>query len=114
MGVSTPSSPERPRVWSHDQNDYLERQKPVLERYCARQGWPCEVVADLGSGMDYHKKGLKRLEHDILADRIGRLVITHHDRRFDVIAIEDLNVVEMLSHKRDWANADMGFGGFRC
>lgn len=40
--------------------DDLERQKQVLELYCARQGWTFEVIADLGSGMDYHK-GLKRL-----------------------------------------------------
>ncbi len=68
------------RVSSHDQKDDLERQKQVLERYCARQGWTFEVVADLGSGMNYHKKGLKRLLNDILADRVGRLVVTHKDR----------------------------------
>jgi putative resolvase len=42
------------RVSSHDQKDDLERQKQVLERYCARQGWTFEVIADLGSGMNYH------------------------------------------------------------
>ena len=68
------------RVSSHDQKDDLERQKQVLELYCARQGWTFEVIADLGSGMNYHKKGLKRLLNEILADRIGRLVITHKDR----------------------------------
>ena len=68
------------RVSSHDQKADLERQKQVLELYCARQGWTFEVVADLGSGMNYHKKGLKRLLNDMLADRIGRLVITHKDR----------------------------------
>jgi predicted site-specific integrase-resolvase len=30
--------------------------------------------------MNNHKKGLKRLLNDILADRVGRLVITHTDR----------------------------------
>ena len=30
--------------------------------------------------MDYHKKGLKRLLNDILADGVGRLVVTHKDR----------------------------------
>ncbi len=71
---------------SHDQKDDLERQKQVLELYCASQGWTFEVVADLGSGMKYHKKGLKKLLIDILADRIGRLVVTHKDRllRFGV------------------------------
>ena len=68
------------RVSSHDQKDDLERQKQVLELYCARQGWTFEVIADLGSGMNYRKKGLKRLLDDVLEGRIGRLVITHKDR----------------------------------
>ena len=68
------------RVSSHDQKDDLARQKHVLELYCAQQGWTFEVVADLGSGMNYHQKGLKTLLNDILADRVGRLVITHQDR----------------------------------
>jgi predicted site-specific integrase-resolvase len=45
-----------------------------------RRGWTFEVVADLGSGMNYHKKGLKRLHDAIIAGRVGRLVITHKDR----------------------------------
>ena len=68
------------RVSSHDQKDDLERQKQVLELYCAKQGWTFEVIADLGSGMNYHKKGLKRLLDEIVEGRIGRLVITHKDR----------------------------------
>jgi predicted site-specific integrase-resolvase len=48
------------RVSRHDPRDDLERQKRVLELYCARQGWPFEVIADLGSGMNDHKKGLKK------------------------------------------------------
>ncbi len=68
------------RVSSHDQKDDLERQKQVLELYCARQGWSFEVIADLGSGMNYHKKGLKRLLEDLVEGRVGRLVITHKDR----------------------------------
>lgn len=89
------------RVSSHDQKEDLERQKQVLELYCARQGWTFEVVADLGSGMNYHKKGLKRLLNDILADRIGRLVVTHKDRllRFGaelVFAICEAKQVEVV------------------
>lgn len=68
------------RVSSHDQKADLERQKQVLELYCARQGWTYEVITDLGSGMNYHKKGLKRLLNDILSGKIGRLVIAHKDR----------------------------------
>lgn len=68
------------RVSSHDQKDDLERQKQVLELYCAGQGWTFEVIADLGSGMNYHKKGLKRLLDAVIDGQIGRLVITHKDR----------------------------------
>ena len=48
------------RVFSHDQKADLERQKQVLELYCAKQGWKFEIISDLGSGMNYYKKGLKR------------------------------------------------------
>ncbi len=67
------------RVSRHDPKDDRERHKQVLARYCARQGWTFEGVADLGSGMNDPKKGLKRLLNDSLADRVGRLVITHTD-----------------------------------
>ena len=89
------------RVSSHDQKDDLERQKQVLELYCARQGWTYEVVSDLGSGMNYHKKGLKRLLRDVLSDQVGRLVIVHKDRllRFGaelVFAICEAKQVEVV------------------
>lgn len=89
------------RVSSHDQKDDLERQKQVLELYCAKQGWTFEVVADLGSGMNYNKKGLKRLLEDIIDGQVGRLVITHKDRllRFGaelVFSICEAKDVEVL------------------
>ena len=39
-----------------------------------------EVIADLGSGMNYQKKGLRKLLNAILDDSVGRLVLTHKDR----------------------------------
>jgi putative resolvase len=68
------------RVSGHDQKDELERQKQMLELYCARQGWTFDVIADLGSGMNYGKKGLRLLLGAIIDGQIGRLVITHKDR----------------------------------
>ena len=38
------------------------------------------MVADLGSGMNDHKKGLKKLLAAIIGGSVGRLVITHKDR----------------------------------
>lgn len=72
-------------VSSHDQKDDLERQKQVLELYCANQGWTFEIISDLGSGMNYHKKGLKRLLDAIINDKIKRLIITHKDRVKQVV-----------------------------
>ena len=89
------------RVSSHDQKADLERQQQVLELYCARQGWTFEVVSDLGSGMNYRKKGLKKLLAAILDGSVGRLVVTHKDRllRFGaelVFAICEAKGVEVV------------------
>jgi excisionase family DNA binding protein len=89
------------RVSSHDQKADLERQKQVLELYCSSQGWMFEVISDLGSGMNYHKKGLKQLLQAILDDGVGRLVLTHKDRllRFGaelVFAICEAKEVEVV------------------
>ena len=89
------------RVSSPDRKDELERQKQVLELYCARQGRTFEVIADLGSGMNGHKKGLKRLLDAVIDGEIGRLVITHKDRllRFGaelVFAICEAKNVEVV------------------
>src|SRR5260370_3017809 len=68
------------RVSSHDQKADLERQHAMLESYCAAKGWRCEVIKDLGSGMNYSKRGLNRLLEMILRKQMKRLVITHKDR----------------------------------
>ena len=89
------------RVSSHDQKADLERQKQVLEMYCASQGWTFKVISDLGSGMNDHKQGLKQLLNAIVQDEVGRLVITHKDRllRFGaelVFAICEAKQVEVV------------------
>jgi putative resolvase len=61
------------RVSSHDQKEDLERQKQVLESYCAAQGWTFELVADLGSGMNYRKRSLQKLLNQIIAGDVGRI-----------------------------------------
>jgi len=89
------------RVSSRDQKKDLERQKELLELYCAAQGWTFELISDLGSGMNYYKKGLKRLLNEMISEKIGRLVITHKDRllRFGaelVFAICEAKSVEVI------------------
>jgi putative resolvase len=68
------------RVSSHDQKEDLVRQKQVLELFCASSGWEYEIIEDLGSGLNYSKKGLKRLIRLIVDSKVERLVLTHKDR----------------------------------
>lgn len=89
------------RVSSHDQKADLIRQQQVLELFCAKNGWSYEVITDLGSGMNYHKKGLVNLLNLILSGDVGRLVLTHKDRLlrfgaeliFSICEIKDVEVV---------------------
>ncbi len=68
------------RVSSQDQKEELKRQAQVLELYCAEHGYKYELITDLGSGMNYYKKGLTTLISRILDDGVKRLVLTHKDR----------------------------------
>jgi predicted site-specific integrase-resolvase len=89
------------RVSSHDQKEDLQRQQDILEAYCAAKGWRTEVITDLGSGMNYRKKGLNRLLEMILRKQVKRLVITHKDRllRFGaelVFALCEVQGIEII------------------
>lgn len=68
------------RVSSHDQKADLERQQIMLESYCSAKGWRSTCIKDLGSGINYKKKGLQQLLEIILQKQTKRLVLTHKDR----------------------------------
>lgn len=68
------------RVSSHDQLEDLKRQEIVLENYCSVKGYNFELISDLGSGLNYNKKGLVKLIKLICSNKIERLVIAHKDR----------------------------------
>lgn len=68
------------RVSTNGQKDDLTRQVALLESFCAAQGWTYEVITDIGSGLNYHKHGLRRLISRICSGEVGRLVISHKDR----------------------------------
>jgi putative resolvase len=88
------------RVSSHDQKEDLQRQEKMLEMFCSSHGWPFEIISDLGSGMNYQKRGLRKLLGRIMDGSIGRLVLTHKDRllRFGaelVFAICEMKGIEI-------------------
>ena len=68
------------RVSSHDQKQDLNRQVQLLELYCTKHGYKYEVIQDIGSGMNYYKKGVTRLIDLILDNQVQRLILTHKDR----------------------------------
>ena len=89
------------RVSSHDQKAALGRQQAALEAYCAAKGWHSRTITDLGSGINYRKKGLHELLELILRRQLRRLVLTHKDRllRFGserVFALCDLQGIEIV------------------
>jgi putative resolvase len=58
----------------------ITRQANVLESFCAANGWTYEIIQDLGSGLNYQKRGLRKLIQSICSGKIDRLVLTHKDR----------------------------------
>jgi len=80
LGTSDNPTMAYARVSSHDQKEDLVRQSDLLETYCAAKGWKYQIISDLGSGMNYRKKGLNQLLGLILKKKIRRIVLTHKDR----------------------------------
>jgi putative resolvase len=68
------------RVSSHDQKSDLDRQAQVLQNFCSANGWSYEIIQDLGSGLNFEKRGLKKLLQNICSGKMDRLVLTHMDR----------------------------------
>lgn len=66
---------------SHDQAEQLMTQASRLHKHCIEAGFSdIEVISDLGSGLNYRKKGLQRLLCDTLRGRVSRLVLVTKDR----------------------------------
>jgi putative resolvase len=68
------------RVPSHDQKADLIRQEQRLERVCAENKYNFELISDLGSGINYNKKGLNKLIKMICNRQVSKLILTHKDR----------------------------------
>jgi len=69
------------RVSSHDQKADLVRQAECLQDHCKEQGWSEPLaITDLGSGLNFSKKGLLRMLALVCAGKVGRIVIQNRDR----------------------------------
>ena len=58
------------RVSCSDQKADLERQKQSLEDFCQKENLEYEIITDLGSGLNYKKRGLRKLIKMILSGTV--------------------------------------------
>tara|TARA_B100001245_G_C22844779_1_gene406110 strand:- start:196 stop:615 length:420 start_codon:yes stop_codon:yes gene_type:complete len=68
------------RVSSYDQKEDLERQNDKLMHFSTQKFNNIESIKDLGSGLNFKKKGLNKLIMMILNNEINHIVINHKER----------------------------------
>jgi len=69
------------RVSAHDQKEDLVRQKQELKNYSEKQKIENVIeISEIGSGLNYKKRGLKKLLELILVGSVKRVVVSYKDR----------------------------------
>jgi len=68
------------RVSSKKQKDDLERQIDNVRTYLLAKGHPFEIISDIGSGINYRRKGLQELIKLISQNKVEKVVILYKDR----------------------------------
>jgi len=68
------------RVSAKHQKDDLQRQYNLMELYLTGQGKKFKIISDIGSGINYNKKGLKELLKLISTNQINKLYLSFKDR----------------------------------
>lgn len=80
------------RVSTSSQKDDLENQINNVKSYMIAKGYQFEIITDIGSGINYKKKGLKQLIEKINNQEVSKVVVLYKDRliRFGFELIEYL------------------------
>lgn len=68
------------RVSSNKQKDDLIRQVASMEKYLSSLSCEYEIIQDIGSGINYSKKGLRTLLKKINDKEINKIVVFYKDR----------------------------------
>lgn len=68
------------RVSSNKQKDDLERQINNMKLYLETRNESYEIISDVGSGINYSKKGLRELIKKITAGQVKKVVVLYKDR----------------------------------
>ncbi len=93
------------RVSSQKQKEDLERQIENVKTYMYTKGYQFEIITDIGSGINYNKKGLNQLIDMITNSEVDKIVVLYKDRliRFGYELIENLcnkfgTVIEIIDN----------------
>lgn len=80
------------RASTSSQKDDLETQINNVKSYMYAKGYNFEIISDIGSGINYKKKGLQELLDKINDQKISKIVVLYKDRliRFGFELIEYL------------------------
>lgn len=96
------------RVSSSDQKEDLKRQVGYVSSFCIAKGYSFKIIEDIGSGLNYNKKGLKELIRMIQNNEVDRIVINYKDRliRFGFELLEQMCQhheveIEVINHTED-------------
>lgn len=68
------------RVSTQKQKENLDRQVECVRNYCSANGYQFEIITDIGSGINYDKKGLNKLIEEVLSNNVEKVVIMYKDR----------------------------------
>ena len=95
------------RVSSHKQKDDLERQIENVKTYMYAKGYQFEIITDIGSGINYNKKGLNQIIDMVTNSEVEKIVVLYKDRliRFGYELIENLcnkfgTIIEIIKKKK--------------
>lgn len=90
------------RVSTRAQKPDLQNQRTALEAFCLEEGHNVTTwIEDYGSGLNFKRRGLRRLVTMIVTSRVRKIIVAHKDRlaRFGFELIQflcDMNDCELI------------------
>lgn len=80
------------RVSTRKQSENLDRQIDCVKQYCIAKGYQFKIISDIGSGINYSKKGLQDLLKSVMNNEVSKIVVMYKDRlaRFGFELIETI------------------------
>lgn len=68
------------RVSTSEQKADLERQAQVVANYCEIHAYRYKVIRDVGSGLNYNKKGLQEIIRAVCNGEVSKIIVCDKDR----------------------------------